>query len=259
MFCPRLTTLAGKSAKDQTKESRGGGTGGWEKDESAENFTSSKVKNGFGAKRVNLSAPGGNSIFNVGETDSDCFSDFLPVAVALHSGQGCSPSKVWETASDTDCVRRLFASIVVQAMVCSAAQCSPVVRTRTMTTRNFFRRATTGTPSIFHLRESSRGMSGKIGFRPEKIIPQTAPAQIAWRRTVANRQAARRGRTSDLAKPHPSRAGRARGSGALIAGLSSAMPRARLIFQISEPAAHQKIFIERQVIGDLDIQVGIKA
>lgn len=153
-----------------------------------------------------MSATGGNSIFIVGETVSDFFSDFLPVAMALHSGQGCSPSKVWETASDTDCVRRLFASIVVHATVWSAAQCMPVVNTSAATTRYFLLRANTTDIILFC----------RAPVKPE-------------------------------------------GAAHALHAFHQPCPGARLIFQISEPAAQQKIFIERPVVGDLDIEVGIKA
>src|SRR5208283_2737773 len=108
---------------------RGGGGGGFGKEESAENSASENAETGLGEISVNFSATGGNSIFKVAETASDFVSAFLAAAMALHSGQGCWPSKVSETASVTDCVQRFFASIVVHATVCSAAQCAPVART----------------------------------------------------------------------------------------------------------------------------------
>jgi len=92
-----------------------------------------------------LSATGGNSIFNTGETASDFFSAFLAAAMALHRQHGCWPSKVLPTASENESQRKLFASIVVHATVCSAAQCRPVARTRAVTTRNFPQRADTVT------------------------------------------------------------------------------------------------------------------
>lgn len=82
------------------------------------------------------SATGGNSIFNTGETASDFFWAFLAAAMALHSGQGCSPSNVLATAWETDSVQRLPASIVDHATVCSTAQCAPVARTSVITTNN---------------------------------------------------------------------------------------------------------------------------
>ena len=137
------------------KKLRGGGTGGFWKVESAENSVGEKTRKYFGGTRANFSAPGGNSIFNAATTASDFFSDFLAAAMALHNGQGCSPSNVFETASETDSVQRLSASIVVHATVCSAAQCAPVVRTSAATTRNFPQRASTTTKSFFARRMSS--------------------------------------------------------------------------------------------------------
>ncbi len=84
-----------------------------------------------------LSLTGGNSIFNVGVVAADLCADFFPAARALHNGHGCSPSNASLTASATELVVRLAASIVVHATVCSAAQCAPVVKTRARTTRNF--------------------------------------------------------------------------------------------------------------------------
>ena len=140
---------------NQAKSPRGGGTGGFGKDESAENSAGEKAEVGAGEMSTNFSGAGGNSIFNVGETASDFFSDFFPAAMALHSGQGCLPSNVLETASVTDCVQRLFASIVVHATVCSAAQCAPVERTSAAITRNFPQRANTPSKSFFLARKSS--------------------------------------------------------------------------------------------------------
>ena len=52
---------------------------------------------------TNFAATGGNSIFKVGETASDFFSDFLAAAMARHNGQRCFPSKVSDTASEMEC------------------------------------------------------------------------------------------------------------------------------------------------------------
>lgn len=101
--------------------------------------------------RMNFSGAGGYSIFKAGATASVFCWDFLAAAMARQIGQGCSPSKVCETASETVCVQRLPASIVVHATVCSAAQCRPVVKTSATTTRNFPQRANTGA----RFRESS--------------------------------------------------------------------------------------------------------
>src|ERR1700690_1811598 len=63
--------------------------------------------------------------------------------MALHRQQGCRPSKVQATASMTECVRRLSASIVVHATVCSAAQCAPVDTTSATITQPLPNRANT--------------------------------------------------------------------------------------------------------------------
>ena len=142
----RLTTLAGITAWDQTEKFRGGGSGGLPVKQTAKRLSAWKVLNILGATSTNLSATGGYSIFNLSVRASDFFSDFFPAAIALHRGQGCSPSKVCETASVSDCwLTKLAASIVVHATVCSAAQCAPVVNTSVSTTRHFPKRASTAT------------------------------------------------------------------------------------------------------------------
>ncbi len=148
-------TLARKTVRGQTKQTRGGGSGGFWKIESAESSASEKARTGSGETRTNFSGAGGNSIFKAAETASDFLSDFLAAAMALQSGQRCLPSKVAETASETDCVRRLFASIVVHATVCSAAQCTPVIRTSATTTNNFPQRANTMAQSLLVAHKSS--------------------------------------------------------------------------------------------------------
>ena len=55
--------------------------------------------------------------------------------MALQIGQGYWPSNVRATDSESECVRRLSASIVVHATVCSSAQCAPSVATSEMTTK----------------------------------------------------------------------------------------------------------------------------
>jgi len=120
---------------------RGGGTGGFGKDAAAERSASEKAESGLGEIKMNLSATGGNSILRLEETASDFFSDFLAAAMALHMQQGCRPSKVSDIASDMECVRRFEASMVAHATVCSAVQCSPVVKTSAKTMRHFPPRA----------------------------------------------------------------------------------------------------------------------
>jgi len=127
---------------------------------SAKASNGGKIKIGFGAIRTNPSAAGGNSIFKTGAMASDFFSDLFPTAIALHSRQGCLPSKVWDTASVSDCwLARLDASIVVHATVCSAAQCHPVESTSARTTRHFPKRATTGLKFIKDPAKSRRSIS----------------------------------------------------------------------------------------------------
>lgn len=63
---------------------------------------------------------------------ADFLSDFFASAIARHKGQGYCPSKVRVIASLKDCVRRLFASIEVQATVCNKDQFKPVIVTRVM-------------------------------------------------------------------------------------------------------------------------------
>ena len=112
-------------------------------DAAAERSASEKAESGLGEIKMNLSATGGNSIFKLEETASDFFSDFLAAAMALHMQQGCLPSKVSDIASDTECVRRFEASMVAHATVCSAVQCSPVVKTSANTTSIFPQRTST--------------------------------------------------------------------------------------------------------------------
>jgi hypothetical protein len=140
---PRLTTLAGNTARDQTKQPRGGGTGGFENDEAAENSVRKKAEMGIGATKMNPSAAGGNSIFKTDVIVGAFFSACLAAAMARHKGQRCLPSKVSDTASETECERKFAASIVAQAAVCRAVQCNPVVKTSKTTTKIFPQRAST--------------------------------------------------------------------------------------------------------------------
>jgi len=133
----------GKPQLNQAKSLRGGCSSGGEMKESAKWSCSGKTSNDAGEIKTIRPVAGGNSIFKIGATAADFCSDCLPTLMALQRQQGCSPSNVSETAWVKDCERRLFASIVVQATVCSAAQCAPVVDTSAVTTRNFARRANT--------------------------------------------------------------------------------------------------------------------
>ena len=57
--------------------------------------------------------------------------------MALQIGQGYLPSNVRVTDSESECVRRLSASIVVHATVCSTAQCAPSVADERNDHKNF--------------------------------------------------------------------------------------------------------------------------
>ena len=130
---------------NQTVAARGGGTGGLLAMRFAEQSAAEQAERGWGANSLNGSVTGGNSIFNVVATAADFFSEFFAAAMARHNGHRCRPSKVCATASVTEWDRRLPASMVVHATVCSAAQCAPVVRTSASTTAIFPTRANTGT------------------------------------------------------------------------------------------------------------------
>ncbi len=123
---------------------RGGGTGGLEKYEAADRSAGGKAKvKFFGEIKMNFSGMGGNSNFKLRENFSDFPPDFLAVAMALHMQQGCLPSNVSDTASNIEWVCKFEASMVAQATVCSAVQCSPVARTSATTTQSFPQRTST--------------------------------------------------------------------------------------------------------------------
>jgi len=65
--------------------------------------------------KMNALAVKENSNFFNSGLNSDFFSACLPLAIFLQSAQGCSPSKVRSTACESELVRRLPASMVVQA------------------------------------------------------------------------------------------------------------------------------------------------
>ena len=100
---------------NQAKKFRGGGSGGLEKNDSAEKFSAATRLKITGANNWKFRAIGGYSSLVLPKVKSDFFSDFFPAAIALHNGQGCSPSKVWETAVENDSQLKLAASIVVHA------------------------------------------------------------------------------------------------------------------------------------------------
>ena len=129
---------------NQTKNPRGGGSGGLGKKFLAKKWDCGCNANCAGGNKIIFPATGGNSSFKFVATAADFFSEFFAAAMALHNGQRCRPSNVSDTASVSDCwLERLAASIVVHATVCSAAQCAPVVTTSAATTKNFPKRAST--------------------------------------------------------------------------------------------------------------------
>lgn len=115
---------------DQTKNGRGGCSNGFWEIWFAKQSLVGKSSNFDGTIKTTFFAAGGNSSFSVSEANSFFCCVFLVAAMALHKGQRCWPSNVSETAWEKDSLPRLAASIVVQATVCSAAQCSPVERTK---------------------------------------------------------------------------------------------------------------------------------
>ena len=124
---------------------RGGGVGGWSASDSVKLFASGKSLNCDGATKTKLAGDGGNSSSFNCSVNSFFFSDFLPAAMALHKQQGCWPSNVHVTASATEWLRRLSASIAAQATVCKVAQCTPVVATSATITHHLANCANTGT------------------------------------------------------------------------------------------------------------------
>ena len=140
----RSNSAGAENNRRSNQAIRGGGNGGLEEMESAEKNSSATNSKSVGARTTKDSATSGNSSFNFSVSASDFCSDCFPALMALHNGQGCSPSNVCETASVRDCwLERLAASIVLHATVCSAAQCRPVARTSARTTRNFPQRTNT--------------------------------------------------------------------------------------------------------------------
>ncbi len=64
--------------------------------------------------------------------------------MARQIGQGYWPSNVRAMDSESECVHRLFASIVVHATDCSATQCRPVVAMSATITKILPDRTNTG-------------------------------------------------------------------------------------------------------------------
>jgi hypothetical protein len=142
---PRLHDTGNQLRLNQTKNPRGGGVSGFGMKDSAKKFTCGKSWKFEGAIKTRFALAGGNSSFCIFNVNSFCFSDFFPAAIALQIGQGYLPSNVRATDSESECVRRLSASIVVHATVCSSVQCAPSVATRAMITNIFPNRTNTGT------------------------------------------------------------------------------------------------------------------
>ena len=134
---------ATKSATSQAREFLGGGVGGRRGSTFANMSARGNILNEDGATRTGVSGNGGNSKLDTGGANSDLRSEFLPAAMALHKQQGCRPSNVRLTASATECVRKLSASMAVHATVCSAAQCAPVEITSATITHPLPKRANT--------------------------------------------------------------------------------------------------------------------
>ena len=77
---------------------------------------------------------------------SGFFSDFLPLAMALQSAQGCLPSKVRWTAAENEVVVRLSTSMVVQANDCRKDQCKPTEQASATAIRSLGNRWNTKRP-----------------------------------------------------------------------------------------------------------------
>src|SRR5216117_2360524 len=84
-----------------------------------------------------------NSSFLSCSGNSAFFSDFLPAVICLHSEHGFLPSKVRCRAWVNEAVRRLSASIVVQATDCSTVQCAPVAASSATISRTWPNRVST--------------------------------------------------------------------------------------------------------------------
>lgn len=138
-----LLTQTKTTEWNQARSNRGGGSGGLRESDRGKKSICGSQANSVGGNKLIFDASSGNSSFSTGATASESFWAFLAAAIALHMQQGCSPSNVSETASVSECVRRLLASIVAQATVCNAAQCRPVVWTSRTTTINLPGRANT--------------------------------------------------------------------------------------------------------------------
>ena len=83
-------------------------------------------QNAVGGVKTNRCSSTTNSNFFNSVCTSDFFSDCLPAAICLQRQQGCLPSKVCSRALCQELCCRFSASMVVQAMDCSASQCVPV-------------------------------------------------------------------------------------------------------------------------------------
>jgi len=85
-----------------------------------------KSQNCVGEAKTIFGAAARNSNFFNWSGNSAFFSDFFPAAICLQRQHGCLPSKVRSTASEKVLLRKLPASIPVQATVCRIAQWLPV-------------------------------------------------------------------------------------------------------------------------------------
>ena len=101
-FLTHASPARTRSRLNQAKLLRGGGTEGRGRKDAAEIFAGEKKRTGAGEIKIKLLASGGNSSFNVAAVNAVFCSAFFPVEIAWHNAQGCSPSKVWQTAAVKD-------------------------------------------------------------------------------------------------------------------------------------------------------------
>jgi len=131
-----------------------------------------------GAIKTGFSFAGGNSSLCVCSADSLFRSEFLAAAMALQIGQGYLPSNVRAMDSESECVHRLSAIMVVHATDCSTAQCTPVVAMSATITKHLPKRTSTLTASVFSGRESSFARAG--GVSAQKSQWRVGPSDFKW-------------------------------------------------------------------------------
>lgn len=125
------------------KKRRGGGTGGDSARFAAQSVgTGSRVKADEGQGMEILESKQ-NSCFPSTFRASCFFSERLPSSTALHSLQGCLPSKVLRNASVRGASFENFTAIPTQATDCSNAQCNPSERFSVRTTSTLVDRGST--------------------------------------------------------------------------------------------------------------------